>query len=185
LDLGIAGVSGIAGAYAHAREEVSKALAGVAIAVALVPPMAVAGIGFGWFDWEVYSGATLLLLTNLVGMVLAGALTFLVLGFSPVRRATLGLIISSRLVAILSIPLGIGFIQMVNEHRIVRKIDGRFYEKTQVKEVQVIRSKPLQVSIKLVADKSLDGLDIETIKKEIEAELGKPVELEINIAIRK
>ena len=38
-------VSGIAGAYANAKEEIAKSLAGVAIAVALVPPLAVSGIG--------------------------------------------------------------------------------------------------------------------------------------------
>ena len=32
----------------HAREEVARSLAGVAIAVALVPPLAVSGIGIGW-----------------------------------------------------------------------------------------------------------------------------------------
>ena len=66
LDLGVAVVSGIAGAYAHARAEVAKSLAGVAIAVALVPPLAVAGIGLGWLDFTVFFGAFLLYLTNLV-----------------------------------------------------------------------------------------------------------------------
>jgi uncharacterized hydrophobic protein (TIGR00271 family) len=185
LDLGVAIVSGVAGAYAHAREEISKTLAGVAIAVALVPPLAVAAIGFGWFDWEVYSGATLLLLTNLVGMVLAGALTFLALGFSPVRRARKGLIISATLVGMLSIPLAIGFYRMVSEHRIIRKIDGKEYHQTLIKEVRVNRNKPLQISVKLVASTSLEELDIQLVKKAIEAEIGKPVELEITLALRK
>ena len=71
LDLGIAVGSGIAGAYAHSKKEVAKTLAGVAIAVALVPPLAVSGIGIGWMNWGVFSGALLLLVTNLAGMVLA------------------------------------------------------------------------------------------------------------------
>ena len=52
LDLLIAIVSGIAGAYATARESVSKSIAGVAIAVALVPPLSVVGIGLGWGNWS-------------------------------------------------------------------------------------------------------------------------------------
>ena len=50
LDLMVAVISGVACAYANAKEEVAKSLAGVAIAVALVPPLSVAGIGLGWGD---------------------------------------------------------------------------------------------------------------------------------------
>ena len=48
LDLFIAVISGVAGAYAFTRAEIAKSLAGVAIAVALVPPLSVMGIGLGW-----------------------------------------------------------------------------------------------------------------------------------------
>jgi len=68
LDLGVAIFSGMAGAYAHVRESIMKSMPGVAIAVALVPPLCVAGIGIGWWDWQIISGATLLFLTNLVGI---------------------------------------------------------------------------------------------------------------------
>ncbi len=57
LDLGVAIFSGMAGAYAQARESIMKSMPGVAIAVALVPPLCVAGIGIGWWDWQVISGA--------------------------------------------------------------------------------------------------------------------------------
>ena len=45
LDLGVALASGAAGAYALCRKDVSAGLAGVAIAAALVPPLATVGIG--------------------------------------------------------------------------------------------------------------------------------------------
>ena len=70
---GFAVISGVAGAYAHSREEIAKSLAGVAIAVALVPPLGVAGIGLGWADWDMAAGASLLLVTNLVGIALAAS----------------------------------------------------------------------------------------------------------------
>src|SRR5690606_2608921 len=109
LDLGVAVVSGIAGAYAHARTQVAKSLAGVAIAVALVPPLAVSGVGIGWGEWPVFSGAFLLFLTNLCGIVLAAALTFLLLGYSAFHVARRGLAASLLLVAVISVPLGISF----------------------------------------------------------------------------
>ncbi len=47
IDLGVAVISGIAAAYTKAHKELLNSIAGVAIAVALVPPLAVAGIGIG------------------------------------------------------------------------------------------------------------------------------------------
>ena len=46
IDLGVAIASGAAAGLAYARRSVSNALPGVAIAVALVPPLCVTGIGF-------------------------------------------------------------------------------------------------------------------------------------------
>lgn len=76
LDLAIAFLSGFAAGYAIARPKLSGALPGVAISVALVPPLAASGIAFGAFDWKVAVGAFLLFLTNLVAIVLGSALVF-------------------------------------------------------------------------------------------------------------
>lgn len=83
LDLGVALVSGLAGAYALCRKNVSSALAGVAIAVALVPPLATVGIGLAWLNWQIAGGAFLLFLTNLVAISAASELLFFALGFRP------------------------------------------------------------------------------------------------------
>ncbi|MFQ5578074.1 MAG: DUF389 domain-containing protein, partial [Anaerolineae bacterium] len=83
LDLGVALVSGLAGAYALCRKDVSASLPGVAIAAALVPPLATVGIGLARLRWDIAGGALLLFLTNLVAIVAAGALIFFLLGFRP------------------------------------------------------------------------------------------------------
>ncbi|MBN1660492.1 MAG: DUF389 domain-containing protein [Anaerolineae bacterium] len=83
LDLGVALASGAAGAYALSRKGVSASLPGVAIAAALVPPLAVVGIGISRGQSDVAGGALLLFLTNLVSIVAAGGLVFLWLGFRP------------------------------------------------------------------------------------------------------
>lgn len=84
-DLGVAIVSGAAAAIAKSFSTVAQNLAGVAIAVALVPPLAVAGIGIGWLDWHHTYPALLLFTTNLTGIILAAASTFVALGYSPLR----------------------------------------------------------------------------------------------------
>ena len=54
LDLAVAIISGIAAAYSKSFKEIIQSLAGVAIAVALVPPLTVAGIGIGRLDFQFF-----------------------------------------------------------------------------------------------------------------------------------
>lgn len=90
LDLLVAFISGLAAAYAISRAEVAAALPGVAIAAALVPPLAVVGYGLGTAQFLVMSGALLLFLTNLAAIVLAGTTMFLLLGMRPPLRVERG-----------------------------------------------------------------------------------------------
>jgi uncharacterized hydrophobic protein (TIGR00271 family) len=83
LDLGVALISGAAAAYASAREDVASALPGVAIAVALAPPLVTLGLLATAARWTLALGALLLFLTNLVGIVAAAALVYLWMGFRP------------------------------------------------------------------------------------------------------
>jgi len=183
LDLGVAVIAGIAGAYAHARAEVARSLAGVAIAVALVPPLAVSGIGIGWADGSVFWGAFLLFLTNLAGIVLAAAMTFLLLGFSPFRRARRGLAFSLLLVGAVSIPLALGFARMVDEHHIIRTLDGWKTEGVVVRDIGVRGGKPLHLSVKLLSDAPIEADRIDRVKREIETVLGREVLLEASTAM--
>lgn len=185
IDLGVAVISGAAGAYAHSKEEVAKTLAGVAIAVALVPPLAVSGIGIGWGNWNVFWGAFLLLLTNLTGMVLAGSLTFLLAGYSPMHLARKGILIFSFIVLALSIPLGYGFFRLVQENRIIQSVNHYEVDTTEIKDVSIVRFKPLTLSVNLVSDKTLSDQEISRIKTEIEDIIGEDIILEIQMSIRK
>ncbi|KAA1193984.1 TIGR00341 family protein [Pseudohalioglobus sediminis] len=84
-DLLIALAAGSAGAYTITRKETS-AIPGVAVAVALLPPLASAGILVTSGEYELATRALVLFLTNLIAMVLAGALTFLAVGVSPATQ---------------------------------------------------------------------------------------------------
>jgi uncharacterized hydrophobic protein (TIGR00271 family) len=85
-DLVVALAAGTAGAYATVRKDASASLPGVAVAVALVPPLGAVGIsleaGNATFAW----GAMLLYTTNLFAIVFAGVVVFVVTGFVPPRR---------------------------------------------------------------------------------------------------
>jgi len=183
LDLGVAVVSGIAGAYAHARAEVAKSLAGVAIAVALVPPLAVAGIGLGWLDFTVFFGAFLLYLTNLVGIILAALITFMILGYSPFHRAKRGLMLTLVMVAILAIPLAFGFERMVAENNVLRQLDGQEIAGVKLVDVNVRPRDPLIISLTMVSKTPVDHAVMDEVKQEIERRLQQPVVLEIAVRV--
>jgi uncharacterized hydrophobic protein (TIGR00271 family) len=90
LDLGIALAAGAAGAYGQVRRQASDALPGVAVAVALVPPLAVVGVTLQLTEWQMALGAFLLFLVNVAGIVASAALTFIAAGFVPGRRLLSG-----------------------------------------------------------------------------------------------
>jgi uncharacterized hydrophobic protein (TIGR00271 family) len=76
LDLGIAVFSGMTAAYALGRSKVIMSFAGVAIAAALVPPLAVVGIALSHGQPLISGNAAILLITNLVAIILAAAVVF-------------------------------------------------------------------------------------------------------------
>lgn len=86
LDAGVALASGIVGAYATARKDIPSALAGVAIAAALVPPLCTVGLGIGIGDSDLAFGAGLLFVTNIICIILAGGMVFSWMGLTPDRQ---------------------------------------------------------------------------------------------------
>ena len=82
LDLAIAVFSGLVGAVVMVARgsRLSAAIPGVAIAVALIPPLAVAGFGLGIGRADLIRGSLLLYGANLAGIVLSGMAVFLLIG---------------------------------------------------------------------------------------------------------
>jgi len=84
LDLGIALLSGLAGSVVVCRGgDGVTALPGVAIAVALMPPLCTMGFGLGsGINVVIMGGAGLLFLTNLVAIVASAFVIFLLVGMT-------------------------------------------------------------------------------------------------------
>lgn len=82
LDLLVALFSGVAGAYAMSRANLISALPGVAIAAALIPPLATAGMAFPMGDFTLGGGALLLFFTNIVAIILGTAVSFWFVGIN-------------------------------------------------------------------------------------------------------
>ena len=113
LDLGVAMLSGMAAAYSMGRPDLFATVAGVAIAAALVPPLAVVGIASAAGVYWLAGAATVLLITNLIAIIVGAALIFRFLGVqgslagvqTPIwaRRMFLFLILA---IGMLIFPLG-------------------------------------------------------------------------------
>ena len=87
LDLVVALAAGTAGAFATSRDDVADSLPGVAISIALVPPLCVVGISLAGAQWADAWGALLLFLTNFLSILLAGGAVFAVLGLGAAATA--------------------------------------------------------------------------------------------------
>ena len=109
FDLLIAVFSGLAGAYATVSRK-GETIVGVAIATALMPPLAVAGYGIAVMNWSIAGGAAFLFMTNLLAIALSVTVVARWYGFggtdSPKQTVwQAGLIVGS--FVLLSIPLGV------------------------------------------------------------------------------
>jgi len=115
LDLAVAIIAGIAGAYTKSFKEILQSLAGVAIAVALVPPLAVAGIGIGRGEFYFFGQAFLLFTTNLIGIILAATFTFRALGYSAAVRGKRSIGLVAFFLVLITIPLYFSYNQIVEK----------------------------------------------------------------------
>jgi uncharacterized hydrophobic protein (TIGR00271 family) len=122
LDLMIALFAAVAASYALARPGIASAVAGVAIATALVPPLCSVGISLAYAAWVNAFGAAALFVTNLIAIVLASSVTFLLMGVGSAhalpryrriaRLASVGLVV---LLVAFGAPLGAALASKIDE----------------------------------------------------------------------
>lgn len=154
IDLAIAMFSGLAGAYAICRSDAAGALPGVAIAAALVPPLATVGISLTSGRYGHAFGAMLLFTANFVSISSATALMFLILGFRPTvaqksRRAVQA---RSWRVAIISLAI------------VSALILGFTYQLAQEQSRLIRINEVVEEKLEEVADASLDEAPIVTFE---------------------
>ena len=127
IDLLAALATGTVGAFALVRRDISDTLPGVAIAISLVPPLAVVGLLVSVQRYADASGALLLFGTNVAAIIATG--TAVLLGYR-VREAArdadypvgqlrgLTLAIVGGLVIVVAIPLGLGTLSVALDERL-------------------------------------------------------------------
>jgi uncharacterized hydrophobic protein (TIGR00271 family) len=185
LDLLVAVLAGVAGAFANARENIAQSLPGVAIAVALVPPLCVSGIGIGWLNFDVFYGAMLLFFTNLTGIILAAGLSFMIIGFAPFSRAKKGIIISVFMVAVISIPLFLSFSNMQKIAAVKQQLRSQNYafgnQQQQLRNIKVRLGQTYKISGDLLSTQLPDQKMLALFEQYLTEILDHPVIVNFSI----
>ena len=121
-DLLVALAAGYAGPYVLARNEATSAVAGVAIAVALVPPLSACGILIYLAEYQLAANAFYLFVTNYAAKVFMASAVFVVKGLAIDFRNRLqqmqigaGVLAAAGLVLAIGVPLVAETIRDVTE----------------------------------------------------------------------
>ena len=194
LDLGVALASGLAGAYAIARKDVSAALPGVAIAAALMPPLVTVGLGLALGDPGVAGGALLLFVTNIAAISLAGGIVFVLLGVRPLawgpdsrRRLRMRLTASLILLAVIATPLGVVTARTVRDaaqENLVRAIVSEQME-TAGAELLTIGIERVGEGLRIVttvqSEQEFSATTVEELATQLRRRIASPIEVEVVI----
>jgi uncharacterized hydrophobic protein (TIGR00271 family) len=180
LDLGIAVAAGGISGYAKVEPKISGSLAGTAIAVALMPPICVIGLGLSQANWSLSLGATLLYLTNLLGITLSCMLTFLVAGYTSLVRAKKPLMWTLGFTAVLLIPLGFSFGELVRQAQLETSLRRALLNRTVTfQRVQLLTSEinwltsPPEVRLSVRAKDPVTPKQVRLLEEFVEREMGQ------------
>ncbi len=198
----------MAGAYSLVTPRINAALAGVAIAVSLVPPLATTGICLALERYDLALGAFLLFFANFLAIQLASVFVFMVTGFidyfhlketeilinKSTNKLKLIAIFAKRflpsiiLLIIVAWNLSLTLINLVNEKQFKRQLENiiktEVQQRTGARLAQMNYKKEKDGKINTIAvvmtPQEFLPIDVAKIQQHIQEHLGK----DINIIIR-
>lgn len=189
MDLGVALAAGAAGTFARSRRSIADALPGVAIAVALVPPLSVIGIGLANNELRVATGAAVLFLTNLTGIIFSGGLILLFQRYGSLERARSGLAISIVTLAFLGLPLGLSLNNLLLRENVRRTVSELIRNQTLTfsqTDIRAVRVQPqgnnLFVELEVATPwDSISEHQVDLVRDFLEQKLEASVDLNVQV----
>lgn len=197
LDFFIAIASGVIAFMALSYSRLTKSVAGVAMAAALLPPLCVIGIELAFSNFYSVLGSSLLYATNLLAIILVGILLFFLFGFSPhqqdEQKTTLrNVFVLIILVVFVCIPLfsslmNIGervTLQRSSHQYLVSILEERLPEAT-VSDINARETNNSGVRIEGVIN-LIEGVDLydetqNAIRSDLEQMLNRNIELDLEV----
>ncbi|GAB2646297.1 DUF389 domain-containing protein [Psychrobacter pocilloporae] len=202
MDLMIALAGGTAGAYAMVSPHLSVAVVGVAVATALVPPLAASGILFANGEIQMGLGAALLALTNIIAIQFTNAMVLWFLGFRRLvdddyesgtyliffRRNAVTLLLLVGLGIYLTLNLNSNAKQQTFENNVKEAINEHFIDQGNVlTNIQFEKNNGFQVIRAVVrGETSPNSQDVQQIEDVITKDMAKnfPKYLPIKLQLR-
>ncbi|MGL4377935.1 MAG: DUF389 domain-containing protein [Microcoleaceae cyanobacterium] len=186
-DLGIAVVAGGLSGFAKVRPKVSDALAGTAIAVALMPPLCVVGLSLSQGLWQYSWGAFLLYITNLLGITVACMLVYILAGYTRPNRVLGGAI---ALTGLLVIPLGLSLFQLLRQAQLEYTLKVVLLSQTITfgQQVELVRTqinwstKIPTVYLRVRAKESVSPKQVRLVQEFVSQQLKQPFKLVFEVA---
>lgn len=186
FDLLVALLSAVAGAYALIRGR-GGTVVGVAIAIALMPPLVVVGFGIATLNWTVFAGSLLLFVTNAITIALTAALVARVYGFgshlSP-QHTGWQLILFIVALGLLSIPLGAALRQIafeaVAQRQVRETISDRFSDASRLGQLDIdYAAQPIRIRA-VVLTPRLDPSADQFLAADLKRRLARPIDVHVD-----
>lgn len=185
FDLLVALFSGLAGAYAMIRGR-EGAVVGVAIATALMPPLATVGFGLATLNSTVFLGALLLFFTNFMVIAASAAFMARLYGFGPSLSPkqsmfqTLAMLV---IFAVLAVPLGFSLRQIAWEATAQRQareaVATQFGENSRISQLDIdYGAEPLQIAATVLTPNFIAAAE-QNVGNTLEQAFKRPVNLQI------
>ncbi|AKM09546.1 DUF389 domain-containing protein [Croceicoccus naphthovorans] len=186
FDLFIAFFSALAGAYAMIRGR-EGTVVGVAIATALMPPLAVVGFGLATLNWTVFSGALLLYITNLITIALTAMMMARLYGFrsnlseKQTRLQDVFVIVAF---TALAVPLGLSLVSIARETNATRQANtailDSFPGKARISQIDIdYQAEPVSVSATVLTPELMAGAE-DQVSRRLSRIMGGPVVLTLD-----
>lgn len=183
-DLAVAFVSGVIGAYATVRKDIPSALAGVAIAAALMPPLCVVGINIAAGNPAIAERAALLFLTNIAAITVAAWLCFAWAGLRPrlEHKPTLAqrLLQMGTVVAAVAIITAMGYLVVATNNRPL--IEDRLraaLNPAEVVSMEMIPDNPIRLVVVVRSAQPPTREQVVIAEAALNEALSVPVQLEV------
>ena len=191
-DIIIALFSGFAGAYALVDEKIGSALPGVAIATALVPPLATSGICLALQQWTMAGGAFLLFFVNFLAIELAAAITYFAYGLvrisaedkSSLRSFLQKFWLSLTILALIAVFMTRSLQQIETNRMLADDLKSAITEQVAANagaRVSDIRyqyaDKKLQVMAEVLTPQEIDARQVAQIEKNLQTRIDPNIQL--------
>lgn len=201
MDIIVALSCGFVGAFAYVNHKISNAIPGVAISVALMPPLCTVGIALGLQRYDMAGGAFLLFAINLLCISLSSLIVFYFVKLHPQHkddsenvnlnfRALTHIWVTLVLLIAITIPLFIFMKRGLEENQRINQITSIVHSKipkSNIYELNIVNTYKIRIENKNSYDIKIlvynKPLTFEWVNTSIEKELVKNIGNDFNLDI--